>query len=146
MKSPQKITRVQLDINEQDELFIFGIVSADPDYKLSLKLNKKLHIFLRNTSPIEFQDDSGNELIFSRFSDISRVPDSVFNLISNRSGINFLLKKLKNIDYILQLHDPGNNYDLGQLSARLKEIDTVTAVFKLDFKTLKDKNLGYLAH
>ncbi len=38
MKSPQKITRVQLSVNDQDEPTIsVGIVSPEPDYKLSLE-------------------------------------------------------------------------------------------------------------
>lgn len=146
MKSSQRITRIQLAINDEDEFVMLGIVSTDPDYKLSLSINKKLHISLKTTSPVEFRDDTGSELIFSRFSDSVGAPDLIFNLVSNRLGKNFLLKKLKNIDFIFQLYDPDRIYNINQLAALLREIDTVTAVFNLDLKVLKDKNLKYVLH
>jgi len=146
MRSPRRITRMQLSINEENELVMFGIVSTDPDYKLSLSLNKKLHISLKRISVIEFRDDTDSEQIFSRFSDSSGAPDLIFDLVSNRSGKNFLLKKLKNIDFIFQVYDPGGTYDINQLVTLLREIETVTAVFNMDIKALKDKNLKFLSH
>jgi len=145
MKRPNKITRVQLNISDEDEFIILGIVSTDPDYKLSLTLNKKLRLSLKTISPVVFTDESGAELIFSRFSDSAGVPDVIINLVSNRSGKKFLLRKLKNIDFILQLYDPGKSYNLENLILLLREIESVTGVFHLDLKSLKDKNLKYLS-
>jgi hypothetical protein len=119
-------------------------VSAEPDYKLSLTLNKKFRISLKNISPVKINNDIGSELTFSRFSDSSSSPDRIFNLISNRSGKNFLLKKLKNVDYIFQVQNPDNEININQITASLREIDTVTAVFNIDMNTIKDKNLRYL--
>ena len=144
MKGPQKITRVHLDVNDQDEPSVFGIVSADPDYKLTLKLNRKLHILLKAFDPVKIRDNEGKELIFSKFSDKKGAPDLVFDLFSNRSGKNFLVKKLKNIDFLFMVHDHEKNWQSEDLTTQLREIDNVTAVFNLDFKTLKDKNLKYL--
>jgi hypothetical protein len=144
MKSIQKITRVQLKISQKDEFILIGIVSAEPDYKLSLTLNKKFRISLKNISPVKITDDNGSELTFSRFSDSSGSPDIVFNLISNRSGKNFLLKKLKNVDYIFQVQDPDNENNINSITASLRETDTVTAVFRIDMNTIKDKNLLHL--
>lgn len=133
-----------MPFNEQDIPAILGIVSPDPDYKISLKLNVKLSLSLKNTDPVEFQDDQGKEFFFSRFSDISGAPDSVFQLLSNRSEKNFLLKRLKNIDYLFLLHDPGKNHNLSQIMLKIREIDSVTGVFIIDLKSLQDKNLKYL--
>lgn len=146
MKRPNKITRVQLNISDEDEFIMLGIVSTDPDYKLSLTLNKKLGLSLKAISPVMFTDESGAELIFSRFSDSAGAPDVIINLVSNRSGKKFLLRKLKNIDFILQLYDPGKSCNLENLILLLREIESVTGVFHLDLKSLKDKNLKYLSH
>jgi len=146
MKRPDKITRVKLSINDEDEFIMLGIVSTDPDYKLSLTLNKKLRLSLKTIPAVMFTDESGAELSFSRFSDSAGVPEVVINLVSNRSGKHFLLNKLKNIDFILQLYDPGKSYNLEYLISLLREINTVTGVFHLDLKSLKDKNLKYLSH
>ena len=70
--------------------------------------------------------------------------DLMFNLISNRSGKNFLLNKLKNIDYLLQIQVSEKEVNLNIITSNLREIDTVTAVFNIDINTIKDKNLHYL--
>ena len=146
MKSIQKITRVQLKINQADEFTILGLVSAEPDYKLSLTINKKFRISLKNISPVKIIDDTGSELTFSRFSDTSGSPGLVFTLVSNRSGKHFLLRKLKNVDYIFQVHDPESENNIDTLIAGLREIEAVNAVFNIDLNTFKDKNLQYLTH
>jgi hypothetical protein len=144
MKSIQKITRVQLKISQKDEFILLGIVSAEPDYKLSLSLNKKFRISLKNITPVKISDDTGHHITFSRFSDKSGSPDIAFNLISNRSDKNFLLKKFKNVDYIFLVHDSENEYSQEQITASLREIESVNAVFSVDINTYKDKNLQYL--
>jgi len=67
-----------------------------------------------------------------------------FNLFSNRSGNNFLLRKLKNVDYIFQLHDPENEKDIDSITADLRETESINAVFTIDLNTFKDKNLKFL--
>jgi hypothetical protein len=145
MRTIPKITKVQLKVNQNYESALLGIVSAEPDYKLSLAINRNLTISLRNASPVVIPD-STSEKSFSRFSDTKTSHGPVFELISNHSGKNILLKKLKNIDFILRIYDPDNETDTGKISASLRSIDHVTAVFSLDPGTIKDKNLQYLIH
>jgi hypothetical protein len=144
MKSRQKITRVQLKISAAEEYSLLGIVTTEPDYKLSLSLNKKLKISLKNNSPIDIRGHNGAHLNFSRFSDDNGAPDIVYNLISNRSEKDFLLKKLKKIDYFFQVHTPGGDYNTDHLTTSLRGIETITAVFNLNPGEIKDKNLHYL--
>jgi hypothetical protein len=143
MKGSQKITRIQLSIDDQDKPVIFGLVTTDPDYKLSLKLNKKLGILLKNEDPVMI-DAAGSEVTFSRFIDSSGAPDTVFYLVSNRTGKYFLLKQLRNIDFLFLIHDLNREQSPAGLLLKLRTIDSVTAVFDIDFGTLKDKNLNYL--
>lgn len=144
MKNSQKITRIHLSVNDQDIPVIIGLVSHDPDYKLSLQLNRKLDISLKNIDPVTFQDEEGKIFQFSKFSCFSVVQDLVFHLVSNRAGKNFLLKKLINIDYLLLIHDRGKNLKQVSIISQIREIESITGVFNIDFKTLKDKNLKYL--
>lgn len=144
MKNTQKITRLQLNTIPKEEDLLIGIVSSDPDYKLSLSINKKFGISLKNINPLKIQDNVNHELSFSRFSDSGRSPELVFNLYSNRSDKIYLLKKLKNIDYILQVQDNENEYDINKLITGLREIESVSAVFFIDKKITREKNLQYL--
>jgi len=144
MKDTRKVTRVKLQIDQVNDFLLFGLVSSEPDYKLSLSLNKKFSISLRNSQPVKLTAENGSELIFSRFSDTSGAPDRTFNLVSNRSGKNFLVRKLKNIDYILYVHDPENEDELTRMTTRLREIQAITAVFNIEIDTIKDKNLHFV--
>ena len=144
MKSIQKITRVQLKASHKDDFILFGIVSAEPDYKLSLTLNQNFKISLRNISPVKIANSNGEEFSFSRFSHSSGPKYSTFNLISNRTDTNILIKKLKNIDYIFQIQDADMETDITSFAAKLRNIETITAVFIIDMSIIKDKNFHYL--
>jgi len=146
MKSTQKVTRVKLNIEQNNYYILLGLVSAEPDYKLSLTLNKKFGIFLKNIPSLRLSGNSNTEVIFSRYSNNADNEDLVIELVSNRSGKNYLLNKLKNIDYLLQIQISENEADINNVTSRLREIDTITAVFNIDINTIKDKNLHYLMH
>ena len=141
MKNPQKVTRVKLQIDQIDDFILLGLVSSEPDYKLSLILNKEFGISLKNNSPVILTTSTGSELLFSRFSDTSGAPDRIFNLVCNRSGKHFLIRKLKNVDYVFHIHDPDNKKSISQITSRLRELTVITAVFSIDFVSFKDKNL-----
>jgi hypothetical protein len=141
MKKIQKVTRLKLHNDENHDYILLGLVSAEPDYKLSLSLNKKLSISLKNISPIKIP---GTELAFSKFSNANNQGNNIFNLISNRADKAYFLNKLKNIDYLLQIMVSENESDINNITSKLREVEAVTAVFNIDIKTLKDKNLHYL--
>jgi hypothetical protein len=140
----QKVTRVKLNIEQNNDYILIGLVSAEPDYKLSLSLNKKFRISIKSINPLKLTNDKKSELIFSRFSNNHDPGDFIFNLISNRSGKYFLLNKLKNIDYLLQILISEREADADNIISSLREINTITAVFNIDISTIKDKNLHYL--
>jgi hypothetical protein len=144
MKSTPKVTRVRLDLEQNIDYILLGLVSAEPDYKLSLSVNKKFRISLKNISQLRLPRENNSELTFSRFSNNDDHTDLKMTLISNRSDKNFLLNKLKNIDYLLQIQNTEGDINLNEITSSLREIDTVTAVFNIDLNTIKDKNLHYL--
>lgn len=144
MKSIQKVTRLKLNIEQNNDYILLGLVSAEPDYKLSLSLNRKFRISLKSISPVHLTENAESEFIFSRFSNYDDRADLKINLISNRTGKDYLLKKLKNIDYLLQIQSSENDPNLNDITSSLREIDSVTAVFNIDINTIKDKNLHYL--
>ncbi len=144
MKSRQKITRVQLETDSENEFALLGLVSAEPDYRLSLQINKTLRISLKNNTPVTVKGTGAIESHFSRFTYHSPGHDLTYNLISNKSGNEYLLGKLKKIDYIFQVCCTEDNPDPVPVSNSLRSIDSITAVFVLESKDIKDKNLHYL--
>ena len=146
MRSIPKIRRVQLKLNQSNESVILGIVSAEPDYKLSLALNKNLEISLKNSSPLIINGLPGNETSFSRFSYSSPSENLVYILTSNRSGKDCLVGKLKNIDYFLRIHDPDNEVNIDQAVSKLREMECITAVFNINTGSVRDKYINHLIH
>jgi hypothetical protein len=144
MKSRQKITRVQLETGTSSDFTLFGLVSAEPDYKLSLSINKVLKISLRNDNPVIITGEKKQSLHFSRFSFNSGKHEISYHLISNKSGKDFLLSKLKKIDYLFQVISTDSEPDGSLFTAPLRSIDSITAVFPFDPSEIKDKNLQYL--
>ena len=144
MGTRSKIKRVHLKINDDPESCFLGIVSAEPDYKLSLAINKKLNVTLKSDIPVIIETESDKKLTFSRFSDTTDSPHLIYDLVSNRSDKDFLLKKLKNIDYILQIFDPQNEIDIDHIISILRDTEYISAVFNLDTDMMKNKNLDHL--
>ena len=145
MKQSQRVTKIRLEASQNEDLSFFGIVSREPDYKLSLTLNQKIGVSLKQIEPITILDDSGNEHFFSRFTTSATPSDELaYTLISNRSGLFFMLKKLKNIDYLFQIHNSDNSGLEMKISTILRETENIDAVFPIDIKTLNDKNSSYL--
>jgi hypothetical protein len=144
MKSIQKVTRVKLNIEQNNDYILLGLVSAEPDYKISLSLNKKFRISLKNVSPVHLRGDNESESTFSRFSNNDDRAGLNIILLSNRSGKNYFIKKLKNVDFLLQIQSSENDPSLNDITSKLREIESVTAVFNIDINTIKDKNLQYL--
>ena len=145
MKSVPRITKLQLHLKPAEEFSIIGIVSADPDYKLSLAINKKLKISLKSNEPVRIRDVNNNESAFSKFSFHDWETEITYNLFSNRNGQSYLIKKLKNIDYIFQIfHQDGDNGKTREIISILKDTPSATALFEIPLQDLKDKNLRYL--
>ena len=68
MKESTKIRRLTLNPGANNEWILFGIVAAEPDYRVSLALNKKLGTTLYSTKALTIHDENEKELIFSKFS------------------------------------------------------------------------------
>ncbi|MGA1978554.1 MAG: IPExxxVDY family protein [Bacteroidales bacterium] len=145
MKTGTKVRRVRLSINQDNEFAILGIVSAEPDYKLSLILNRKLKMSLKNVSPVAVNNKQGDDLLFSRFSDVQVQSEISCDLVSNRSGKNYLIGKLKNIDYLFIVHNPDKEKDTDSLISDMKKTEGIITVLKIDSKSiLREKYLQYL--
>ena len=108
MKNNPKITRIKLETDHEKDYIFFGIVCHEPDYKLSLALNRKMNISLKSGSQLTISQDNDSSYSFSRFSDSPSSPDLIYDLLSNRNGKYYLIKKLKNIDYIFRFYDPDH--------------------------------------
>jgi len=103
-------------------------------------INRHLGTDLRRCNEdIIIASPAGTQL-FSRFSPENRA----FSLVSNRSGGSVLLRKLKNIDYLLVPGEVQERKETEQLAASLRLIPEITAVFIFDSCDNTDRNLSLL--
>lgn len=140
MSTGGKITRHTIPGEERQEFFFLGVVSAEPDYRLSVLINKHLGTDLRKCDDeIAVQSDPGKPS-FSRF---TTVPPGL-SLVSNRSEGHILVRKLKKIDFFLLFCKQTERQKTEELATNLREIPEITAVFVLDSRKITDRNLPLL--
>ncbi len=137
MSGAKKITRHLISSSETHPLFFLGIVSSEPDYRLSVLINLHLETDLRKCdSELLLKTPSGNQW-FSCFS----CKEQGLNLVANRNGSDILLRKLKNIDFIMVAGDTNGEEKAKQLAIRLRDLPGITAVFVFNSRDVKEKNL-----
>lgn len=136
MGNPSKITRVTISAGNEESFVFFGIVTSEPDYTISLRINKKAGISLRHSKD-EVTLRSGSETItFQKFV----TPDHNYALVSNRSGKHFLLTRPGKIDLLFSSRD-ANKANAEVLAALLRTVQGITAVFVFESSDIRDKNI-----
>ncbi|MGE5347919.1 MAG: IPExxxVDY family protein [Actinomycetota bacterium] len=141
MTREKKITRHTIERGEPKPFHFLGVVSSESDYRLSVMINRHLGTTLRKSEEEIIVNTPSGTHAFSKF--IPR--DQAFTLISNRSNGNLLLRKLKNIDFLLL---PGGNHarkEADELAATLRSMPEITAVFIFDSSEISDRNLLLIA-
>jgi hypothetical protein len=138
MTKSRKVTRVRLEDVKEGSLTILGIVSSEPDYKLSLLINRMTGLSLRNSPPVCLTVDK-EEIQFSRFLSSGEHSATTHSLIRNRSETGLLFKQLRNIDYIFVISDPENEADEGLITSQLRNTESVTGVFNVKAELIKDR-------
>ena len=142
MNRDKKITRHTIESGDPQPFIFLGVVSSEPDYRLSVMINMHLGSDLRKCSDEIILDTPSGTQTFSRFT-----PGNLsFALVSNRSGTNILIRKLKNIDFLIM---PGTGQkndrkEAERMAALIREIPEVTAVFIFDSREITDRNLALL--
>jgi hypothetical protein len=138
--SGRKVKHKLLLEEEPNDRFI-GLVSGDADYQVSMYLNQKLNINLKSSNPVGLKTNQGNEVFFSRFTSSSTFNDLTIDLISNRSGKEFLTKKYQDLDYILKLKSSTINESFPEIVNNIRTIDGIIAVFLLEDKLQLEENI-----
>ncbi len=142
---PDMITRLKLISESIADPIIIGIVAREPDYKLSLAINRKLGFGLKYGPSVVVADDNDlRDVSFSRYSYSPQEGDMSVSLIANRCESRTLIKKLMNIDFFLVAHNPENEFLANPLMEKLKDIDLISALFIIPYSSIKDKNSRYL--
>jgi hypothetical protein len=140
MSPERKITRHIIPAGENPAFMFLGVVSSEPDYRLSVLLNRHLRTDLRK-NPSEITVNNEDKTV--TFSNFTTVPPAL-SLVSNHSQGITLLNKLKNIDFLIVIHGEADKNKVEELAARLRKIPEITAVFVFDSTLISDRNVSLL--
>jgi hypothetical protein len=140
MSPGKKITRHTIPVEEMPAFMFLGIVSSEPDYRLCVMLNRHLGVDLRKKAADITFTTGDTEYSFSHFT----TGPALLSLVSNRGDGHFLLRKMKNIDFLLVLHGSYERKKAEELASSLRNIAEITAVFVFDSREFSDKNISLL--
>ncbi len=127
-KDQKKVHRLDFD----SELILIGIASHQSDYRVSWAINESLNFELTQGKSIEVYVKKIDKIQqFSVF--YYETENRTFRLISNRCENGILIKKFKNIDFLLIITGKINNQEISVLIEQLKKIKIIIATYQISF-------------
>ena len=128
-----------LEFEAETDYDIIGICSHHNDYRLAWSINASLgfHLELSTIPYIITHTKKGVSThqphpMFEYFEEENRVN---YYLIKNKEAGKFLIPEKPTIDFFLFIHK-NNIIDLDDISERLRKVNSILAVFKLDVDLL----------
>ena len=141
MSPLKKISRHTIASGEMPAFSFLGLVSAEPDYRLSVLLNKHLGTDLRKCREDITSITETGKHSFSCF----RSDPPPFSLVSNHGEGNILIRKLKKIDFLFVSGGPPDREKAESLAVIVRTIPGITAVFVFESSEISDRNISLIA-
>ena len=134
-----KKKRLVVDFNYDFDLW--GIIAPIKEYKLAWHINNNLNLTLTKQKDISIELAGKEPLIISNL--IHSTENSVIKLLCNRSQnvgqAKYLLKELKEFDYLLYIADLGDAFEQEKIAANLRKLKDIQYITKIDVEKLKEK-------
>lgn len=134
------IRRHKLVYSENFDFLLFGISSHENDYRLVWKINQEFGLnFERLDNLLLKSKKNTKDIEFALYSYDDEDTFYLYYLIANKSEGGVLLEEMKNIDYLVIIHGETTEAFSNGFQNRLKKIDTIQGVFKIDPAGLKNR-------
>jgi len=134
------LQRHKLVYKESFDFLLFGLASHENDYTLAWKINQVFSFnFERIDSHKLLSKKTGVEIEFPLYSYDDEDTFYLYYFMANKCEGGVLLEELKNIDYLIMIQGDFTDAFSNGFQNRLKKIESVQGVFKIDPKTLKNK-------
>lgn len=130
--------KLSTSIDDFEGFQLIGIVSQLKDYSLAYFINQNLDVELKKYDNLNFENCDGIILNFSWYCHKDEHLLADFHLISNSSVTGKLIPSKKEMDYFVLLKDfPSEEYS-NEILPKMREIQNVQAVFKLEINKIKN--------
>jgi hypothetical protein len=134
------LRRHKLEYKEEFDFLLFGLSSHENDYRLVWKINQDFSFnFERGKNHKIISKKTGRELEFAMYSYDDEDTFYLYYLIANKSDQGVMLEELKNIDYLIMIQGDFTEAFSNGFQNRLKKIESIQGVFKIDPSSLKNK-------
>jgi hypothetical protein len=121
-------------------IILLGISSHENDYRISWALNEYLGFHFTKSENHKVLNQRLKEFQeFSAYLYTEGEGAHSYRLISNRCENGFLIEELKNIDFLLIIEEKEALTPLTEITSKIKSIPFVSAVFPIEWATLKSK-------
>jgi hypothetical protein len=135
------LQRHKLAYKETFDFLLFGLSSHENDYRLVWKINQDFSFnFERGNSHKIISKKNGEEIEFVRYTYDDEDTFYLYHFIGNKSEHNVLIEELKNIDYLIMIQGEFTEAFSNGFYNRLKKIESVQGVFKIDPSSLKNRD------
>jgi hypothetical protein len=132
-------TVLKFNDDDQFDFILIGIACQHKDYRLCHELNSSFGLVLKREKDYEiFNGRRMESLSFSFYSYNNQDDDSYF-IMTNKGKQGLLIPEQKQIDYFLMIRENVKRINQSELISRMKQINIVLGIFKMDPKNLKSR-------
>ena len=129
--------KLKLNLTSESDLFLVGISSAEPDYKLCWEINKAFLISLIKTDDHVITNKTGEKISFSKFFYMDESSFDSYALIRNKENNYFLLEDLKTIDYVFVVKGEFSGEEKQNFLNLLRKSSVITAAIEFSNEKLR---------
>lgn len=128
------MTKFKLEIEWDLEFHLFGIACHSRDYKLAWAMNNALDIELKKLDN-EVLNNEGEPFGMYEWNHYSG--NQKFVLVANRTSKGWLVKDLKQFDYLLFVDGDYHHFDAKELKNQLMHINFILTVSQIESEDVK---------
>lgn len=131
--------KLKIDFTSEPDLFLVGISSTEPDYKVCWDINKTFIISLTKTDDHIIHNKTREKISFTKFLFIDENNLNSFTLIRNKENNYFLLEDLKKIDYVFIVKGEFSDEEKQSFLNLLRKSPIITAAIEFSSEKVRYK-------
>ena len=130
---------IKLELDEDYDFLMLGLVSTAKDYRVCFQINKLLELDLSKQKDIELKTSkTGNTDHFSFYEFINEDHEE-FYLICNKGKTTSLIPEYKQLDYFLIVKNQLADLEESDMVKKLKSISLILGVYSINVSMLKSR-------
>ena len=120
---------------------LLGIVSDEPEYKLTWSMNEVLQTSFQRMEDLSLYHKKGqSEQRFSLYLYEEENTMLTYRIIRNRSENGYFLSDLKNIDYVIHIQGELDTDRVSDFIRQANQLDTIRMCIPIELSKLKDRS------